>query len=371
MLLKVHPKPHKEGSDSTLQNMLVVKFNEMVLFRQELRRSSSAHSNLESDRVADGYDELLICYDPPLEPPADFPGAMEAKELVVPLKPDVRGMKEVEVSLHNSDTTGYDMGEQYSGWFTECFGYKVMLVYLGPSLRPVLGNLSPSVANARDGGLAPAQSSGGAKSWLGSVVGSVPALGSWLGGVDAKGEDDERAKITFADCGAYLVVTTESLADVSSRLPEGEEMDVTKFRPNIVLSGASEAWEEDFWDSVEFCDHEVEGISEPGKREGDIPRLLLTANCTRCASINVDYETGRQGRGAAGEVLKKLMKDRRVDAGRKWSPVFGRYGFLDRWTAQGDWPVVSVGDEVMVGGRRQERRTWGTFNPSRSFIAML
>ena len=362
MLLKVHPKPYKTGSDSKLQNMLVATFNEMVLFHQSLRRSSKLNPGLQELPRDDGttidFDEVLIRYASPTSPPPDFPGAREASEIAIPLRPDIGGLAKVPISLHHSDTIGYDMGSVYNDWFSACFGYKVMLVYLGPSLRTVLGNVSPSAANARSS--AGQDGSGGAKSWLGSITSSVPTFG--LGSLLAAGsehEDEGPAKITFADCSAYLVVTVESLADVSSRLPEGEEMDITKFRPNIVLSGSTGAWEEDFWGSLEFRSPKQgsrEG-TEGRNEEGERTRMLLTANCGRCVSINIDYETGRQGKGKAGTMLKKLMHDRRIDRGNKWSPVFGRYGFLDR--VRGDeWPVVRIGDEVVVAESNEERTTW-------------
>jgi len=51
-----------------------------------------------------------------------------------------------------------------------------------------------------------------------------------------------------------------------------------------------------------------------------------------------------------------MMKDRRVDQGMKYSPVFGRYGFL----AQGEQGgTVKVGDEVNVTRKNEERTTFG------------
>jgi hypothetical protein len=54
-------------------------------------------------------------------------------------------------------------------------------------------------------------------------------------------------------------------------------------------------------------------------------------------------------------VLKTLMKERRVDKGSKWSPIFGRYGFLDGDDQGGE---VRVGDDVRVTRRLEERTTW-------------
>lgn len=126
-----------------------------------------------------------------------------------------------------------------------------------------------------------------------------------------------------------------SLRDVSGRLPQGEDVNMINFRPNIVVDDDNDgddaidssrdgtplqAWEEDYW--AELL---VGGGGGGGGRE---TRLALTANCARCISINIDYETGRPAEGQRGSVLKKLMRDRRVDSGNKWSPIFGRYAFL-------------------------------------------
>ncbi|KAL2044099.1 hypothetical protein ABVK25_012475 [Lepraria finkii] len=79
------------------------------------------------------------------------------------------------------------------------------------------------------------------------------ASGLWQDGqAEGKQAEEEnkmaREGITFADLASYLIITEESLQNVSARLPDGVEMDRTKFRPNIVVSGAGAAWEEDFWE---------------------------------------------------------------------------------------------------------------------------
>ena len=80
----------------------------------------------------------------------------------------------------------------------------------------------------------------------------------------------------------------------------------------------------------------------------------MTSNCGRCSSLNVDYDTGKQAEGELGTVLKKLQKDRRVDSGTRWSPIFGRYGFLE-----GEKELeVKIGDEIKVSMRNAERSVW-------------
>ncbi|KAH9826731.1 MOSC domain protein [Teratosphaeria destructans] len=115
---------------------------------------------------------------------------------------------------------------------------------------------------------------------------------------------------------------------------------MAKFRPNIVVSGAAEAWEEDFWAELTI-----------GGDGGVV--VYCEQNCGRCKSINIDYETGAAvAPGEAGRVLRVLSRDRRVDPGTKWSPVFGRYAFLD---AASEGARIAVGDEVVVRRRNEER----------------
>jgi len=63
------------------------------------------------------------------------------------------------------------------------------------------------------------------------------------------------------------------------------------------------------------------------------------------------------GEGESGKLLKKLMKDRRIDSGNKWSPVFGRYGFP---TKGGE---IRVGDEVVLSKRNNHHTVWNGVMP--------
>ena len=260
----------------------------------------------------------------------------ETWSLKIPLQPEVSDLEAIEVDLHKSPTKAYKMKERINSWFSACFGYDVTLAYVGPNRRAVLGNLSPNAAGLT---ATPANN----KSWLSSITANIPSL--------ASSKTGEEERIGFADCAAYLVITEESLQDVSSRLPEGMEMDVTKFRPNIVLSGSSEAYEEDYWGAITVGSESSEAQENENRTE-----IVLTANCARCVSINVDYSTGKAGTGEDGSVLKKLMKDRRVDKGAKYSPIFGRYGFLKPGAAG---RTIAVGDEATVSKINKDRTTFG------------
>lgn len=205
-----------------------------------------------------------------------------------------------------------------------------MLVYLGPHLRSALGNLAPSATD---------KNTVASNSWFPSISNAMPYLGL------TKSSNHEG--ITFADVAPYLIVTEESLHDVSSRLANGG-MDITKFRPNIVVSGSPTAYDEDYWRGLTIATR-----MESGERGGGKVEFTLTQNCGRCNSINIDYKTGKQGADEAGTILKKLMRDRRVDKGVKYSPIFGRYAFLN--AAETSKKTISLRDEVTVSKRNEER----------------
>ncbi|KAL4749387.1 hypothetical protein BDW72DRAFT_204839 [Aspergillus terricola var. indicus] len=362
MLLKVIPSDSKDAKgEKTLKNMHVPHFPEMSLFRTELLEPGSG----DKERIS-------VTYHPPGSESAEQVNetgyGKEERALDIPLHPDTRGLEQLAIVMHRSPTKGYNMGTKYNEWFSERFGYDVVLAYLGDGNgRAVLGTFAPGkhVAhkNQKQGldlgfvaallvvisvlyialtmtTLSPPRFDFVAADFFGrrdgiAVMVTLGALLPALLFLKRQSTKDER--ITFADTAPYMVVSDTSVANVTNRM-EGEEMDVRKFRANIVVSGAETAFEEDFWAELVIGDAQV--------------RLLLTANCVRCRSLDVDYETGKMGTGESGKVLKKLMTDRRVDTGAKYSPVFGRYGFLE---GQSDLKRVRVGDEVIVARNMKER----------------
>jgi uncharacterized protein YcbX len=283
-------------------------------------------------KTPEGYKNMAVCYYPVMTRfltsitlPEDDPNGNgfitvkfsstdneKAKTLTIPLRPNTDKLEAFKVDMHNSPTNAFKMPEEYSAWFSGCFGFDVLLVYLGDGLRDVLfEDMKPTKSG----------------SWLSKT----PFLGS---------PDLESHQITFADCAPYLIVSKTSLNEVSSRLPDGQEMDVTKFRPNIIIEGADKCWEEDHWGKVR-----INGVE-----------MSLPHNCVRCKSINIDYSTGKPGTGESGEVLKKLQKDRRVDMGAKWSPVFGRYSF---WNSKQNTQIFRIGDEATITKVNKEKTVWG------------
>lgn len=288
----------KVSNELPLQHIGIQKNPEMCLF----------HTSIEDNK-------LTVSYRPPETDVATH-------ELEIPLDPpSCKELERVDINMYGSPTRGFNMGERYNRWFSDRFGFDVILAYWGGNPRPVLGNI-PGRPNE-----APRP-----RSVVGEIFKHVPVIGSKF--------QEHDATIAFNDCAPYLVITEESAANVTSRLPDGVEMDITKFRANIILEGSPAPFDEDFWGALEFEDDTT---------------VNLTANCGRCVSLNVDYETGKSGTGPAGGVLKLLTKDRRVDPGVKYSPVFGRYGFVSK---NSEGSVLKIGEKVRVSQRNEARTTF-------------
>ena len=268
-----------QKTESGYENMAVSNYPEMTQFVQELDIDKSS---------------ITVSY-------LAYGDASKATTIKVPLTPNTEKLDPIDVTMHSSPTSAFVMPVEYSAWFSSCFGYDVVLVYLSTHRRRVMFKdmQQPVEEGSRLRRLMKTYIPFASSLLPGTSALQPPASSPW--------------KITFADCAPYLICSQTSLENVSSRLPDDTRMDITKFRPNIVVKGAFEPFEEDYWGT----------LMVNGKTE-----ITLAHNCIRCKSINVDYQTGRPGEGPSGEVLKRLQKDRRVDAGAKWSPVFGRYGFF-------------------------------------------
>ncbi|NRQ14103.1 MOSC domain-containing protein [Ensifer sesbaniae] len=139
------------------------------------------------------------------------------------------------------------------------------------------------------------------------------------------------APVGFADGFPILITTTGSLADLNRTLTEkGQEpVGMDRFRTNILVD-CDEAWEEDFWESVE-----IGGI-----------RFDLVKPCSRCIMTTQDQLTGERigGNPIQGLAEKRMSADRRVA------------GVLFGWNAvPRSEGTVRLRDEVKVIGRRSER----------------
>ena len=129
-------------------------------------------------------------------------------------------------------------------------------------------------------------------------------------------------RVSLADGYPLLLTTRESLARVNELIREGPHAEegpltMTRFRPNVVVSGAP-AWAEDNWRLI---------------RIGTV-RFRVAASCPRCVLTTVHPETGRKGR----EPLWTLARNRGWD-GAIW---FGVNLIPDQAGS------ISIGDELEV-----------------------
>ncbi|KAJ5730234.1 uncharacterized protein N7483_004742 [Penicillium malachiteum] len=138
MLIKV--EPGKDEAEPTLKNMHIPHFPEMGLFQ----------TAVEFPKDNDDTGKIIVTYNPPSTQEMDDPRPCEMKQIEIPIRirlTQVKTMKEMKVVMHQSSTTGYVMDDEYDDWFSECFGFPVILAYLGKCSREVLGTLTPENRN--------------------------------------------------------------------------------------------------------------------------------------------------------------------------------------------------------------------------------
>ncbi|TDZ38887.1 Molybdenum cofactor sulfurase [Colletotrichum spinosum] len=319
----------KVNDDSSLVKLQLSRFPQCALFSQEIVRGPGSTTDSDSDDDA----TILVRYHTP-SPPLVPHHPLQTTALSVPLIPDTSALDPVSVDLHGSPAAALRMGSRFDAFFSACFGFPTMLVHIGSGRRPVLGSLAPPKPS----------------SLLSSIASYLPFFSS---SSSSSSPSDTAPWLTFTDCAPLLVTSTSSLSHPALSPLAASESEppchlMPKFRPNIVLHDpAEEPFAEDFW--AELL---LPASASSSSGSGSAASLLLTANCGRCSSLNVDYATGRPSQHPDGKLLNALMRDRRVDPGHKYAPVFGRYAFL---SAPGD-VRVRVGDEVVVA-RRNETRT--------------
>ena len=336
MLLEEKLDP--ETNEKTYRNMHIAHDPAGALFFPTLNPPSSPD-------VKDGTINVVF------SPPKDS-GKKEAT-LTIPLEPSADDLEEVEITMHKSPTKAYRMPAEYNDWFSSCFGYTVVLAYLGSNYRPILMSTPSTNTSTSKPNTDPSSNSNGnsnaGSGWLSSLTSTATSYLPSLNALNTQSPDPPR-ELTFSDCAPYLIVSQTSVEALSTRLPDNSKADITKFRPNIVVSGAASAWEEDFWAQ----------LTARGASDGEGVSFAAAHNCARCKSVNIDYETGAPGKGGDGKLLAVMQRDRRIDPGMKYSPVFGRYCFLGGEGDEGR--EVRVGDEVVVGKANEERTVFGEYS---------
>ncbi|PUU77969.1 hypothetical protein B9Z19DRAFT_1085167 [Tuber borchii] len=153
----------------------------------------------EHDRDGDDYKLLMIGHFPQLSLFHTSFGGKGENILIVRYSPPQGGSKELRISLR-PHTSGLVTREIFSDFFSACLGFPTRLVYLDSSRRPVIGNIAPMEQPGAN---------------------SCSLLG-------------RKVEISFADIAPIMITSMASLRCVDDMI--GEEMDVTKFRPNMVVS---------------------------------------------------------------------------------------------------------------------------------------
>jgi uncharacterized protein YcbX len=167
----------------------------------------------------------------------------------------------------------------------------------------------------------------GAAQWLSDVFGRTVRLvhmaESGVRAVDAEfGRDGDQ--VSFADGFPLLVTTVESLDALNGRL--ASPITMARFRPNLVIAGASQAFVEDGWRSL---------------RIGDLT-LRVVKPCTRCVITTQDPDSGAVV--DAMEPLRTLRAMGRVMPGVRREPIFGQNAIPD------GAGMIAAGDLVEVVG---------------------
>ncbi|WP_269618378.1 MOSC domain-containing protein [Zhongshania sp. BJYM1] len=97
-------------------------------------------------------------------------------------------------------------------------------------------------------------------------------------------------RVSFADGFPFLLCSDDSVAALSKAL--GRDLDIRRFRPNIVVSGA-EAFAEDSWRRIRIADVDFE----------------LVKPCARCAIPTINLDSGIR----EPDVFKLLRTERQRD----------------------------------------------------------
>jgi uncharacterized protein YcbX len=188
----------------------------------------------------------------------------------------IEGRTEVEV--WGQRVAAFDMGALCAQWFTD---------FLGRPLR--LARFDPDAARHVD------------RRWTGSID----------------------ATAAFQDAFPLLVASTASLDEVNRRLAAAGAAPVTltRFRPNLVVSGL-DAHGEDHLDDIVFA------------AAGGPVRLKLVKPCARCSIPDVDPE-----RGVAGHAVRDVLAQYRADPRRDGALTFAMNAVI----AEGVGRTLAVG----------------------------
>jgi len=191
--------------------------------------------------------------------PSGFIGfnAPKMSELTLSQKP--LGNAPVEATVHGNPCTGYEASQEASAWFSDYLGKKCCLISYAED-HPRL--VDPDYSNEGD-------------------------------------------TVGFADGMPLLVASTSSLGALAQHFPDNININMNRFRPNIVIDGL-DAFEEDVIHFIKIGD----------------TRLEFVKPCTRCILTTVNQNTGQKNTG--NEPMGTLAKTRFGSADGLKGAFFGQ-----------------------------------------------
>ncbi|MFT9419183.1 MOSC domain-containing protein [Acetobacter sp.] len=130
----------------------------------------------------------------------------------------------------------------------------------------------------------------------------------------------QQRPVSFADGYPLLLANTASLDELNTRLPAGQGVPMTRFRANIVLSGA-QPWAEDGWRRLSI---------------GGSVVVRVLAPCSRCMVTSIDQNTAQVPNPK--EPLATLASFRRAQGG----VMFAQNAVVEKGG------LISVGDKAQV-----------------------
>eukprot|EP00842_Homolaphlyctis_polyrhiza_P006822 jgi/Hompol1/729/HPOL_002569-RA len=215
------------------------------------------------------------------------------------------------ITIHKDTVGGADEGDEAAAWFSAVLGISVRLFVKHPDfVRSLSKKHTPS-----------------------------PLL------------FDHAPQTAFADGFPALLVSEASIADIRHRLSQREKaadalrtFSLLNFRPNIVVKGCTEPFEEDTWLRIDIGQAQSADTSALG--------FIVTSRCTRCTVPSNCIETASLG---THEVTKLVTSYRRVDPGAKFEGCVGVN--LANLSKQG---IIRVDDIVRVleKGIHDRRGIW-------------
>jgi len=168
--------------------------------------------------------------------------------------------------------------------------------------------------------------------WLSHQLGRSVRLG-WLDDPRRRTVSEERVGLpgdllSLADAGPILLTTTSSLDQLNQWVreeaagrgdPAPSDLEMTRFRPNLVVEGPDEPFAEDSWSKVRI-----------GRVE-----FRFAEMCSRCVLTTIDPSTCQRGKEPLRSLARHRLRDGQVWFGIRMTPV--------------STGPIRVGDAVEVG----------------------